>query len=260
VDLKKIVAIVRQVPDPVEGLEVAESGTALDMDEVSFIVNEYDNHALEQALTLKQAVGGSVTVLAMDHGDVDETLYTASARGADDIIKLPLDDDLPPSPQAAARMFAEVIKEIDPELVVAGVQADDELEGLMVPLLASHLQFPYLGVIRGVQLGDQAGTLRAFKELGGAVMAQMSVRLPAVLGILAADERPKYVSVSRIRAAMKSAKFQEKSVTLPTDATNTAVQRLYCPEVGERAEILEGSDEEVAARITEILVEKGIIK
>ena len=260
VDLKKIVVVVRQVPDPVEGLEIGDEGTSLDMDEVSFIVNEYDNEAIEQALTLKNAVGGSVTLVALDFGDVDDTLYTAAARGVDDIVKIPFDEELPPTPNAAAKMYAEVVKSLEPDLVLTGVQADDELDGLMAPRLASSLDLPYVGVIRGVQTTDTVGNVRAFKELGGAVMAQLNVRLPAVLGILASDERPKYVSVSRIRAAMKSTQFEETEVELPANLTNSAVQRLYCPEVGERAEILEGSDDEVAARITEILVEKGIIK
>ena len=73
----------------------------------------------------------------------------------------------------------------------------------MAPLLAGALGHPYVGVIRGVKAGAEAGTVVACKEFPGAVMARMLVRLPAVLGILGAEQPPRYVPVSRIRAAMK---------------------------------------------------------
>jgi len=99
-----IAVVVRQVPDLIEPLEVAASGNALDLGAATFIVNESDDHALEQALLLKAAGGGSVTVVALDFGDVDNTLYAAAAKGADRIVKIPLDADAPPSPGAAAAM------------------------------------------------------------------------------------------------------------------------------------------------------------
>ena len=97
-----IVVVVRQVPDLIESLEIDASGTALDWDAASFIVNECDDHALEQALLLKEAGGGTVTVVALDLGDVDNTLYTAAAKGADRILKIPLDDGRASDAAAAA--------------------------------------------------------------------------------------------------------------------------------------------------------------
>ena len=77
-----IAVVVRQVPDLIEPLEVAASGTALDLGAASFILNESDDHALEQALLLKEAGGGTVTVVALDFGDIDNTLYTAVGQGS----------------------------------------------------------------------------------------------------------------------------------------------------------------------------------
>ena len=255
-----IAVVVRQVPDLIEPLEVADSGTSLDLDDAGFIINESDDHALEQALLLKEAGGGTVTAVALDFGEIDNTLYTAAARGADQIIKIAYDEDLPPAPREAAAIYAEVIKALQADLVLVGVQAHDELEGALPPVLALALDLPYLGVIRGVEPGDDPATVRAFKEFPGAVKAQMSVKLPGLLGILAADQPPRYVSVSRIRAAAKSTEFEEKSVAVAAPEPHVTVHRLYPPEAGERAQILEGSEEEVAARIAEILVEKGVVK
>ncbi len=254
-----IAVVIRQVPDLIEPLEIDASGTALDLDSASFIVNETDDHALEQAILLKEAGGATVNVVALDFGNVDDTLYAAAARGADRIFKIPL-DGLPPPPRASAALFAEAIKPLQADLVLVGVQAHDELDGGVSPFLAVALGLPYLGVIHGVKTGPEPGMVTACKEFPGAVIARMKVRLPAVLGILGADQPPRYVPVSRIRAAMKSATFEERAVALSPSEPLLSVRRLYPPASGSRAEMLTGSTTDVAARIAEILAQKGLVK
>ncbi len=255
-----LVVVIRQVPDLIEPLEIADSQKALDLDGATFIINESDDHALEQALLLKEAAGGTVTVVAIDFGDVDNTLYTAAAKGADRIIKLAWEDEsVEPSPAVAAAMYAEAIKPLNPDLVLVGVQAHDELEGVLAPWLGAQLQLPYVGVIRGVSPGE-GGSVIVRKEFPGAVMSRMAVKTPAVLGILGAEQPPRYVPVSRIRAAQKSTQFEEQEVAVPAPAGVAAVEKLYFPEKGERATMLEGSPEEIANRIVEILSEKGLLK
>ena len=209
-----IVVVVRQVPDLIEPLEIAPSGDELDLSAASFILNESDDHALEQALLLKEAGGGSVTVVALDFGDVDNTLYTAAAKGADRIVKIACDGERPPAPRESAALYAEAIKPLEAELVLVGVQAHDELDGVLSPFLAAALGLPYVGIIRGVKAGEVPGTVSACKEFPGAVMARMSVKLPAVLGILGADQPPRYVPVSRIRGAMKTVQFEESAASV----------------------------------------------
>lgn len=256
----KIAVVLRQVPDLVEALEIAASGIALDLEEARFIVNETDDHALEQALILKESTGGSVTVVAFDCGDVDGTLYTAAAKGADQVIKIAVADDAPPSTAAAAAMLAEVIGELEADLVLIGCQAHDEFEGPLGPRLACALGLPWVGVLRGVEPADSPATLRVYKEFPGAARAALRVTLPAALGILAADQPPRYVPVSRIRAVTKSTQFDLRETTAPAAAVRVTVTRLRAPEVAERAEILAGSDEEIAARIATILREKGLVR
>ena len=249
------VVVVRQVPDLIEPLEVAPSGTELDLDAASFILNESDDHALEQALLLKEAHGGSVTVVALDFGEVDNTLYTAAAKGADRIVKI-VQDGVPPPPRAAAALYAEAIKPLAADLVLVGVQAHDELDGGLSPFFAAALGSPYVGVIRGVTAGPEAGTVVACKEFPGAVMARMNVKLPAVLGILGADQPPRYVPVSRIRAAMKSTQFEESAPVAVRSEPLMSVCRLYPPVSGSRAEMLSGSETEIAARLVDILADE----
>ena len=254
-----IAVVIRQVPDLIEPLEVDSPGTALDLGAASFIVNESDDHALEQAILLKESGGGTVTVVALDYGDVDNTLYAAAAKGADRIVKIAIDGD-PPPPHAAAAILADAIKPLGADLVLVGVQAHNELDGVLAPSLAAALGMPYVGVIRGVKPGAEPCTASVCKEFPGAVMARLTVKLPAVLGILGAEQPPRYVPVSRIRAAMKSTQFEEQAAGAQASEPLVAIRKLYPPAPSARAEMLAGSEAEVAARIAAILREKGLVK
>ena len=90
-----------------------------------------------------------MTVVALDFGDVDNTLYAAAAKGADRIVKVPLGDGPPQGTRysgsrAAAALFAEAIKPLAAELVLVGVQAHDEGDGGVPPFLAAALGLPYV--------------------------------------------------------------------------------------------------------------------
>jgi electron transfer flavoprotein beta subunit len=139
------------------------------------------------------------------------------------------------------------------------------MDGGLSPFLGAALGLPYVGVIRGVKAGPQPGMITVCKEFPGAVMARLQVKLPAVLGILGADQPPRYVPVSRIRAAMKTTQFVEQAAAAsPGPPAGVppllSICRLYPPATGSRAEMLSGSETEVAARIAEILVQKGLVK
>ena len=152
-----IAVVVRQVPDLIEPLEIDSSGAALDLSSASFIVNESDDHALEQAILMKEAGGATVSVVALDFGDVDNTLYTAAAKGADRIVKISVGRRACRRPGPRPRCYAAAIKPLDADLVLVGVQAHDELDGGLSPFLAAALGLPYVGVIRGVQPGRGSG-------------------------------------------------------------------------------------------------------
>ena len=83
-----IIVPVKLVPDLVEELSIDENGTALDMTWVSLILNEFDDHALEEALQLKDELDANITVIALDSDETDKVLFTALAKGADRAIKL----------------------------------------------------------------------------------------------------------------------------------------------------------------------------
>jgi len=255
-----IIVAVKQVPDLVEELEINEEGTGLDPDVLSYVLNEFDDHALEEALLLKEENGGSVTVVGVDTtGELDQALYTAIAKGADRAMMIvgDFDEEEHLSSHAMAQLLADAIRDLEYDLVLVGVQAADDLDGQVAPMLAAHLGLPHVGVVTGVQVHN--GTATVHKEFWGGIMAELDVGLPAVLGIQAARQAPRYAPVSRVRQAMKEATIEEIEVNEVPEPPVAPVERMFTPEATGRAEFIEGDEEEIAERIVEILRERGIV-
>jgi electron transfer flavoprotein beta subunit len=116
---------------------------------------------------------------------------------------------------------------------------------------------PYVGYVAGMTVSDGKAIVR--KEYPGGLIAEMEVTLPAVLGIQAAAEPPRYVAISKIRQVMKSAAIEEQDAAELDTSGGPVVSRLFQPEVGERATMIEGDEEEIAARLIEVFKEAGIL-
>ena len=251
-----IVVPIKLVPDLVDDLEIDETGTALDMTWLRLIVNEVDEHALEQALLLKESSAASISVLSLEGEGVDDVLFASAAKGADRLIRLSgADFESGVNNHALARAYAEVIGKLDADLVLVGVQAHNDLDGALGPLLAETLGLPYVGYVSGVALGDGNCSIR--KEYPGGLIAQMEVSLPAVLGVQSAESPPRYVAISRIRQAMNTTTVDEEGGLDFDPGGGPTVDSMFTPETGERAAMLEGDEEEVAALIIDLLRKDG---
>jgi electron transfer flavoprotein beta subunit len=257
-----ILVLLKMVPDVVEDLEIASGGRALDLDCLRMILNESDDHALEEALLLKERHGGKVTVLALDAPEVDDALFTAAAKGADRVLKV-TGMDAGVTTRQAARLFSQAIANepgiMPVDLILTGVQAIDDLDGLVAPLVAEELRMPFLGIITGIGVDTSDGTIRAVKEYPAGVRGEFQVRLPAVLGIQAAEKPPRYVPVAKVRAAMKSIKIEcVEAPTLAEEWPPVSVLTMKRNEPAGHAEMLEGTPQQVSDRLCGILAERGL--
>jgi electron transfer flavoprotein beta subunit len=251
-----IIVPIKMVPDLVEELSIDPSGAPLDTAWMRLILNEFDDHAIEQAILLKERVGGQVTVIAPDAPDVDDALFTAAAKGADRLIKLTGETESLNS-HAIARAMAAIVKAEIPDLILTGVQAHNDLDGQVGPLLAESLSMPYVGYVSGVKIENKMATVT--KEYPGGLLGEFLVELPAVLGIQASDEPPRYVAFTKVRQAMQTAHIEEQDIGELDLTGSLTVSRMFQPEVGERAEMLAGDADEVATRLIEIMQEHDVL-
>jgi len=252
----KIAVPVKFVPDLVEELSIDPGGAALDTSWLRLIINEFDDHAVEQAILLKERVGGQVTVMMTETDGADDFLFTAAAKGADQLLKL-TGDFSNINNHALAHVYADLLKGLQPDLILTGVQAHNDLDGAVGPLLAEYLGLPYVGYVAGITVtGDK---VLARKEYSGGLVAEIEVKLPAVLGIQAAEQPPRYVAYSKIRQVMGTAKIEERPVASLELGGGTVVTRMFQPEVAERATMIEGGADEVADRLVAIFKELGTL-
>jgi len=252
-----IVVPVKLVPDLVEEINIGSTGLALDTEWIRLIINEFDDHAIEQGILLKEKGGATVSVVAPEAEGVDDVLFTAAAKGADRLIKIVGDFEGGLNNHALARAAKEVVQGLQPDLILTGVQANNDIDGPVGPLLAEYLGLPYIGYISGVTVSG--GKAQARKEYPGGLVAEMEVNLPAVLGIQAAEQPPRYVAVSKVRQAMKTSSISEHSAEALDLSGSAAVGRMFQPETGEKATMLSGDPDEVSSQLVQIFKELGVL-
>jgi electron transfer flavoprotein beta subunit len=153
--------------------------------------------------------------------------------------------------------MATIVKTEIPDLILTGVQAHDDLDGQVGPLLAELLSMPYVGYISAVKIEHTMATVT--KEYPGGLLAEFLIELPAVLGIQASDEPPRYVAFTKVRQAMQTAHIEEQDIGELDVSGGIAVSRMFQPEVGERAEMLEGDADEIATKLIEIMQEHDVL-
>jgi electron transfer flavoprotein beta subunit len=251
-----IIVLAKLVPDLVDELAIDESGAALDLMFARWIINELDDHAIEQAILLKERSGGTVTVVAPDLDGADDVLFTAAAKGADKLIKL-TGDFVTANNHALARVAAGLIKDSQADLILTGVQAHNDLDGSVGPMLAESLGLPYVGYVSSVSVGDGKAAIK--KEYPGGLLAEMDVTLPAVLGIQVAEQPPRYVAVSKVRQAMKDSSIEEQDVSDLDPSGGATVGRMFQPEATSHAEMITGDPEEMTDKLVSLFKELGVL-
>ncbi|MFA6570576.1 MAG: hypothetical protein WCT77_05000 [Bacteroidota bacterium] len=257
-----IVVLLKMVPDVVEELKIGDDFKSLDSDWLRYILSESDEHALEQAIILKEKYGGTITAVAPEAPEVDDALYSALAKGADRVVKIKGEWDIYRAPGLAFvfTRFIEINNLLgEHTLILSGSQAIDDLEGELVYYLAERLGLPGCCVVTSVQYNSDGNSITLLKEFSAGLRGEFEVSLPAVIGIQAAENPPRYIPIAKIRSIMKTQKIEEIEIPLEGVPPGIAIEKLFEPVGLERAEFLEGNPEEVSRRLVEIFSEKGII-
>jgi electron transfer flavoprotein beta subunit len=248
---------VKLVPDLVEELSIDVSGAALDTAWLRMIINEFDDHAIEQAILLKEKTGAHVTVLSTNVEGVDDLLFTTAAKGADRLIKLTGNFESGVNNHALARAMADILRELKPDLILTGVQAHNDLDGSIGPQLAEYLGIPYIGYVSGVKVSGDKVLVR--KEYPGGLIGEMQTSIPALLGIQAAEQPPRYVAISKVRQMMKTVNIEEIDIPKLDSTGAPIVKRMFQPEAVERATMLSENADEAASQLVSIFKELGTL-
>ena len=251
----KILVAVKQVAALDEDFEIRADGKDVEPDFLVRDLNEWDDFSLEEAMKIKEASAGTpVEVVAVCVGpeDADEALRKCLAKGADRAIRV-WDDALEGADSIAiARVLAAVATREKPDLLFAGVQSSDHTFASTGVATAALLDWPHAAVVTSFTYTPGAKTAVLRRELEGGVLHEMQIECPAVLTIQLGINTPRYASLRAIKQA--AAKPIEVLSGIAAGESASRVRRMYIPEKG-RAEMIEGSVEEKAARLAQIIKE-----
>jgi electron transfer flavoprotein beta subunit len=247
-----IVVCVKQVPAKDAPLAIGEGGTWIRESEIGFETNEPDGFALEEALRLKEKHGGEVVAVSMGPERVKQTIKEALAKGADRGIHVADDRFFTLDPLASARSLAAAIGKEKFDLILTGLQSDDQGFGQTGVLLAELLGLPHATIIMHIDVAD--GRMKLKRELEAGWFQWIELPLPAVLSIQSGINKPRYATLKGIMAAKKKEIAGVPRASLGVaDAPTERVERIYVPQKTKKTEFLTGTPKEMAAKLVEKL-------
>jgi len=260
----KVLVTVKEIAAVEDEFEI--DGTAIDEAYLEYDLNEWDDYAVEEGVQISESED-DVEVVSVTIGPErsEETIRMALAKGADRAIRV-WDDSLEDAElldvEAKTNMLAAVVEEEDPDLVLSGVQADDDGFGATGVSLADEVGFEWAAVVNDLDLDVEERVASVHRELEGGVEELTDVELPAVLTIQTGINEPRYASLRGIRQAQRK---EIKPMTLDDLGLDAAVADsdldivdMYEPESESDATLFEGSAEETAGQLAEVLRDGGV--
>ena len=249
----KIAVCIKQVPTRDWQPRLNDAHTWIREQDATYEMNEPDAYALEEALRLKEKLGGEVVACSAGPARVAQVLREALARGADRAIHIQ-DDGL-----AAADAFmvsaalAGAMKDEAFDLVLTGLQSDDQGFAQTGVILAERLGLPHATIIMEVQASN--GSLRVKRELEGGWFQWVAMPLPAVLTIQSGINQLRYATLKGIMAAKKK---EVRKATVPTGVVpRQTIASLYVPEKTKKTQLIQGSAAEAAKELVRRLREEA---
>ncbi len=248
----KIAVCVKQVVSRDSPLRLAESRTSIRHQDVSYELNEPDAYALEEGLRLKERHGGEVVVCSAGPPRVAQVLREALARGADRAIHVEDDRLAYADAFATAAALAAAIREERWDLVLTGLQSDDNGFAQTGVVLAERLGMPHATIIMEVQLAD--GGLRVKRELEGGWFQWVGLPLPALLTIQSGINQLRYATLKGIMAAKKK---EVRTVRPLAVEDRLQIVNLYVPEKKKGTHLVPGPPAEAARELVRLLREEA---
>ncbi len=261
-----ILVCLKQVPDTETQIKVAPDSKSIVTDNIKWVMNPYDEYAVEEGLRLKEKFGGEVTIIGVGPTRVTESIRTALAMGADKGILVD-DPALTGSDSlGTAKILAAVIKDLDYNLILCGKQGVDDDYGVVGSNLAELLGIPQISIVLKLEVSEDGSTLKAHREVEGGTLV-IEAPLPALITAQKGLNEPRYASLPGIMKAKKKPLDVKTIADLGLDAGQVGesgakikIMQITPPEERGAGKIVEGeTPQEKAANLAKLLHEEAKI-
>ncbi len=232
-----ILVCVARVPDTATKIMVGSGGKAIEQNGVKYVVNPYDEFALEEALRLREKNGGTVTAVTIGTDANVDVLRTSLAMGVDKAMLIKGDE--PTDSYYVVANIAKVAKEISPDLILLGKQSVD-YDSLQLPaMLGEMLEMPSVSVVSALTIeGDE---VKAERDIEGG-KEQVACKLPAIISAQKGLNDPRYPKLPDImKAKSKPIDTREAEKTTP----KTSILAIEIPSKARAGKVMEATDENI---------------
>lgn len=244
----KIAVCISHVPDTTTKVKIGADGKTIDPSGVTYIINPYDEFAIEEALKLKEKHGGETVSVIVGNESVKETLRKSFAMGIDKGILVKTETDL--DSYAIAKNLADVLKELKPDIIFFGKQSVDYDDSQVGTLTAEFMGLPSISVV--VELTIEGNNVTAEREIEGGKEIVTST-LPVIICAQKGLNNPRYPNLKGIMQA-KTKPIEEKQPTFTENKTEVLSMKL--PAVKGKGKIL-GTDASVVPELVRLLKDEA---
>jgi electron transfer flavoprotein beta subunit len=259
----KIMVCLKQVPHQDARLDIDAEGTWVKEDGIKFEVNSYDLYALEEALRIKDAGEADVLAVSIGPDRVTQALRTALGMGADRAIHVKDPETAGSDGLGIAKILAAIAKEESPDLILMGMMSDDGNFSAVPPMLAELIDLPH--TTAAVKLEKADSGLNIEREVEGGTREVVELQAPCVIAVQTGMNQIRYASLKGIMAAKKKPLDVKTAADLGVagqvgvSSAKVKIESLSLPPKGKGAEILQGSNEEVAGVLAGKIKELGLL-
>lgn len=261
----EILVCARRVPDTSENeIELNAEGNDIERDDFVYSVNEPDNYAVEEALQIRDRVGGNVTVVTVGDEDDEEILRRELAMGANQAALLSDDAFRGSDGRGIATILKAFVRKSHYDLILTGVQAEDGT-AQVGGMLAAMLDYPFASLVNSIETAG--GKLKISREIEGGNREISEIDLPCVLSIQTGINEPRYVGMRGIRqvASVPIPSLGISDLGIDPGAVGEPAARVtrvdyFIPFASKGAEMLNGSREDNADKVLELVAARGGIK
>jgi electron transfer flavoprotein beta subunit len=259
----KIMVCLKQVPHQDARLDVRPDGTWIQEDNIKFEINSYDTYALEEALRAKDSGGAEVLVVSIGPDRVSQALRTALGMGADRAIHVKDAAADGSDALGIAKILAAVAKQENPDLIFMGLMSDDGNFAAVPPMLAELVGIPH--TTAAVKVERKNGKLEVDREVEGGAHEVVELTAPCLIAVQTGINQVRYASLKGIMAAKKKPLDVKTAADLGVAgqvgaaAAKIKVAKVAPPPKGDRAEILQGTTDQVVSSLVNKIKELGLL-